>query len=411
MREPSDTLFRANTHPSFSTMSGELPENYVSAMKQNTPFNPVAGLIANLLIASIGACALLLWSYGPDAYYLAVQEDEVLEWSTFWVFVGAACVYLLVAVRPRFSVKISWFPIGLALFCLFVALEEISWGQRIFGYRPPEYFLQYNFQQELNLHNVVATRLRKLGVITVIYGYGVGLPLLSLIPAVRRLFGRIGILSPPVTLIPAFLLTGIAQQTYPIKFTGEWIEMMLGACFLFAALAEVRARRPAESGAAPSLTIRITAAAVIVLAAGVASTMATTHRRSADPANVRAARFELEALHHDFTSGKGRQRRCGFHKRIFTFTKKTGQSYLYQGAFTQLTQQGLPEQRAEFFLDPWNYAYWIRSNCAIDDRPGTSYLYSFGPNRRRDSTRWEIRGDDIAIIVTGTVDDFRAPAN
>ena len=68
--------------------------------------------------------------------------------------------------------------------------------------------------------------LRKLGVILVIFGYGVGLPLLNLITPVRRLFERIGILSPPLALLPAFLLTGIAQQIYPIKFTGEWIEIL-----------------------------------------------------------------------------------------------------------------------------------------------------------------------------------------
>jgi len=380
-------------------------------MAPSAPIGLVSGLIANLLIASIGACALILWSFGPDAYYLAVQEDEVLEWSTFWAFIGAACVYLFAAGRPRFSLAGSWFPICLVLFCLFVAFEEISWGQRIIGYRPPEYFLQFNYQQELNLHNVIETRLRKLSVITVIYGYGVGLPLLGLIPTVRQLFDRIGILSPPLALIPAFLLTGIGQQTYPLKFTGEWIEMMLGACFLFAALAETRARTIIETGATMSIAARTTGAALIVLSAGLASAMATSQWRSTDPANVLAARFELEALYRDFTSHNMRSRRCGFHRRIFTYMEKTDQSYLHSGAFAQLTEQGLAEQRVAFFLDPWNYAYWIRDNCAIDGRPDTSYLYSFGPNQRRDSTRWEIRGDDIAVVVTGTVDDFRTPAN
>lgn len=369
-----------------------------------------SGLIANLLVAAIGACAWLLWSFAPDAYYIIVQEDEVLEWSTFWAFVVAGCVYITVAARPGFTLTTSWFPIGLALFCLFVALEEISWGQRLFGYRPPEYFLQFNYQQELNLHNVIETRLRKLSVITVIYGYGVALPALGLIPAVRRLFGRIGILSPPPVLMPAFLLTGVTQQIYPFKFTGEWIEMMLGACFLFAALAEARVRGAAGTGSSLSCATRTTGATLVVLAAGAASALATSHQRGADPANIAAAQFELEALYRDFTSGNVRTQRCGLHRRIYTFTEKTGQSYLYSGAFAKLIQQSLPEQRAAFFLDPWNYAYWVRDNCATDERPATAYLYSFGPNRRRDSTRWEIRGDDIAVVMHGIIDDFRASA-
>lgn|GEM_PF-6869366 len=64
--------------------------------------------------------------------------------------------------------------------------------------------------------------------------------------------------------------------------------------------------------------------------------------------------------------------------------------------------------RAGIFLDPWNTAYWVRDNCADDGHPDTTYLYSFGPNRRRDSTPWEIRGDDLAIVVRGAVDDFCA---
>ena len=32
-------------------------------------------------------------------------------------------------------------------------MEEISWGQRIFKIESPEFFIQNNFQRELNLHN------------------------------------------------------------------------------------------------------------------------------------------------------------------------------------------------------------------------------------------------------------------
>ncbi|MAF83793.1 MAG: hypothetical protein QGH93_10435 [Gammaproteobacteria bacterium] len=380
-------------------------------MQQSTQANLVSDLIANLLVAAIGITAFVLWSFAPDTYYIIVQEDEVLEWSTFWAFICAGGIYLYVAARPGFSLTASWFPIGLLLFCLFVALEEISWGQRLFGYRPPEYFLQFNYQQEFNLHNVIATSLRKLSVVVVIFGYGVALPLLGLIPAVRQLIDRIGILSPPPILIPAFLLTGIMQQIYPFKFTGEWIEMMLGACFLFAALAEARLRSAATASTSTSFIISTTGTTLVILLAGWGSALATNHLRSADPANVTAAQFELKTLRKDFTSGNVSARRCGFHRRIFTFTEKTGQSYLYNGAFANLAQQGLPEQRAEFFLDPWNYAYWIRDNCAANGRSDTTYLYSFGPNRRRDSTRWEIRGDDIAIVLNGAIDDFRIPTD
>jgi hypothetical protein len=51
-----------------------------------------------------------------------------------------------------------------AFFCFVVAGKEASWGQRLMGYQPSEYFLANNFQQELNVHNVIETSTRKLAV-------------------------------------------------------------------------------------------------------------------------------------------------------------------------------------------------------------------------------------------------------
>lgn len=44
--------------------------------------------------------------------------------------------------------------LGLALLFFFGAGEEISWGQRIFGFKTPEPLAQVNKQDELNLHNL-----------------------------------------------------------------------------------------------------------------------------------------------------------------------------------------------------------------------------------------------------------------
>lgn len=44
--------------------------------------------------------------------------------------------------------------LGLALLFFFGAGEEISWGQRIFGFHTPEPLAQVNKQDEMNLHNL-----------------------------------------------------------------------------------------------------------------------------------------------------------------------------------------------------------------------------------------------------------------
>ncbi|MBT8441964.1 MAG: hypothetical protein KJO76_06230 [Gammaproteobacteria bacterium] len=367
-------------------------------MKRFSVLDYRAAIAANLLVFSVAIYAWAILSLDENLYYLTVQEDEYLEWMSFWAFFAAGVIYVRRALRHGFVLSADWFTLGLAAFCLFVAFEEISWGQRIFSYRPPEYFLSENFQQELNLHNLVDTGLRKLAVRVVIFDYGVALPMLMLVPPVGRLAGRLGVVSPSPALMPAFLATGVMQVTYPLKFTGEWIELMLGLCFLFAALAAMR-----RTDASTETDLRLPAialAALSVMALGVVSSAVTSFQRDRDPGNVKAAYLELEALKRDFESGRGRNR-CGVHKRLYTFVEQYGQRRLLSGDFAQLVAQGLPEQRASYLLDPWNYAYWIRDNCASGERERVTFLYSFGPNQRRESTKWEVRGDDVAVFIRG----------
>jgi hypothetical protein len=70
---------------------------------------------------------------------------------------------------------------------------------------------------------------------------------------------------------------------------------------------------------------------------------------------------------------------------------------MYGGRFAALQVQGLPEERADYFLDPWNSPYWIRHRCSSERQ--RIFIYSFGPNRRRDSDEREIRGDDIGVVI------------
>ena len=356
-------------------------------------------IVTNVLVIAVAIYAWALLTIDPDLYYLSIQEDEYLEWSTFWAFFVAAIVFLRQALKPAFDLRTGWFVIGLALFCLLVAMEEISWGQRIIGYQPPEYFLEFNFQQELNFHNIVSTDLRKLTTQVVILGYGVVLPIIMFVPVIGRLLQRIGIVPPPVELIPAFLVTSIGQVWYPVKFTGEWIELMLGLCFLFSALGIHRPNTQNRPPRKSSTAGRAAIAWLAVMALGVAGGTLTRSQRNDEPGNIQAAQTELEALRRDILGGT--HQRCNVHKRLYAYDRRYGRGRLATGEFSRLVQRGLPEQRAEYLLDPWNYAYWIRDNCAQNEHERTIYLYSFGPNRRRDSTKWEIGGDDIAVIIRG----------
>ncbi len=367
--------------------------------KRASGIDLTAVVVANLLILGTLAFAAGLESASSDLYYASVQEDEILEWATFWAFIAAAGVFLVAAVGQRRSTgKLPWFLAGVAFFCFLFAMEEISWAQRVFGYRPPAYFLEENFQQELNFHNVMSTGLRKLVLKAIILGYGVVLPLLALVPAVRRLFDRLAVAAPTWMLAPSFIATYWAYEAYPWTHTGEWVEVMLGLGFLFAAIFIALGYRTGDP--APRFLARPVAAlavsSLVVLALGVANAAYSRGVRAGSPEVVETARVELEALKHDFASDEVRVK-CNVHKRVYSFVEKYDQDHLYGGEYSELVPRGLPEERADFFLDPWNSPYWIRHRCKGDRR--IQFVYSFGPNRRRESDRWEILGDDVGAII------------
>jgi hypothetical protein len=355
-------------------------------------------LMANAIVLGLVAYAYALQSGYPDFYYLTVQEDEYLEWSSFWAFFLAAGAFIRRATGFRRTTRaFPWFLYGVALFCFIVAMEEISWGQRLFGYRPPVYFLEYNFQQELNFHNVIETDYRKLALTLVIAGYGIALPVLARFTIAHDWFRRLGIVAPSVALLPAFAAAFVVYVWYPWSHSGEWVELMLGLGFLFSAARispdhgdERKLFRDNRFGPATITAI----VSVAVFGLGLVSAAVTRGQRGADPANMQAAKTEAEAIANDFTSGLVSSR-CNLHKRLYTFVVEYDQPELFEGRFSRLQSQGLPTERAEFFLDPWNSPYWIRDRCDRENDTRISFVYSFGPNRRRDSSRTEILGDDI----------------
>ena len=340
-------------------------------------------LLANFLVLAVLAYAWVLEARWPDFYYMSIQEDEYIEWASFWAFLLAAFA-AIVASRDRAAGRIPWFMYGLALFCFFVAMEEISWGQRVLGYRPPVYFLEHNFQQELNFHNVIDTDYRKLALSATIMGYGMLLPLLALVAPLRRLIERIGIVAPPLGLLPLFAATFLMYLIYPFSHSGEWVELMLGLGMLFALL--------------PARPKMVLVGWAVVIALGVASGALTRLQRDDQPAMLEAARMEIAAIKRDFESGRV-WARCNVHKRLYSYVVKYEQFGLQQGEFASLVSQGMPEERAEFLLDPWNSPYWIRYRCNRETQMEVLFVYSFGPNRRRESSETEIRGDDVGAYL------------
>ena len=93
----------------------------------------------------------------PEWYlrYVLPEGYGVLEVSHFFIplfglFIAGSLLFKpFVRARP-FVLSVAL--IG-ALGCLFIAGEEMSWGQHFFHWTTPEYWAKLNQQQETNLHN------------------------------------------------------------------------------------------------------------------------------------------------------------------------------------------------------------------------------------------------------------------
>ena len=360
-------------------------------------------LIANIVVLGLLVTFGWLAVEQPDLYYRSVQEDQALEWASFWGFFIAGGLFIIAAARQRRRTgALPWFLLGLAGFCLVVAMEEISWGQRVFGHRPPDYFLAENFQQELNLHNIAGTGLRLFAFRSIVVGYGVLLPLLALVPAVRRFLERVAIVPPPMELAPSMFAIWFIHWEYPWKFTGEICEAALAVAFLFAAAANAAGFHEERAG---RTTLKASALVALVALLGWSTAVWSQHRQSSEPEMLELARQETGALRDDLRAlaeakDEPAITKCGVHKRLYTLVQqKKYARRLPQMSFAGRVSEGLPRSRAEYFLDPWNSPYWVRDRCDEKTDRRVVFVYSFGPNRSRDSSRWEILGDDIGQYV------------
>ena len=124
------------------------------------PASSLGGVVRPWLVpAAIGAATVLAVVLGESAYHTFTHEDGICEWLQELFFILA----LVEAVRARsgYARVGRRLPATLYLVAIgglfFLAGEEISWGQRIFGWSTPEEFAG-NRQGETTLHNMGAAQ-------------------------------------------------------------------------------------------------------------------------------------------------------------------------------------------------------------------------------------------------------------
>lgn len=93
--------------------------------------------------------------FPKTVFLILFKEDGVFEYLTT-IFFLLAFVFFLLSLSKQKRKFINFYILILSLVCFFVGMEEISWGQRIFGVETPETIKKINYQDELTVHNLVA---------------------------------------------------------------------------------------------------------------------------------------------------------------------------------------------------------------------------------------------------------------
>lgn len=375
----------------------------------------VLTLVFDIVVGGLAAMA----TWFEASFELSMQEDGWAEWATVYAFSFAAALIVARLLRWRREPEASgWLaPLGVAsvaLFCVFVAGEEISWGQRLLAFQPPEIFLRENFQQELNVHNLLTKKTVAgfkldsrflVAVIAIFYGV--------IVPAMRRwvplgpLRSTWAAVEPSWVLAPWFAAVAFVELSYPAELAGEACELVLGMLFLAAAL--LRTHWPTEPKAIPSRRSLVLLVAPLGLGV-VTEPVVSRLVYGADEELVAQTQQELEQLREDLLAKGVVRRKLGkkrrVHKRIFTavvagYFDKDAELVFLEGAPSAASDaEGARRDRQGYFLDPWKNPYWILTS----KKGRRGVLYSFGPNRRRDTKmpkrvpkQLEPAGDDILV--------------
>ena len=169
-----------------------------------------------------------------------VREDGLIEWLTVialivWVGLNFYRANILKPFRG------SLFTACLIFFgCVFLfgALEEISYGQRIIGFKTPEFFMKYNSQGEFNFHNL---KFGGKSVNRIIFGtlLGIGVVFYFIVmpflyvkkEKIKKLINKYAIPVPKLFHIVAYLALALAVKFIDSPKKGEILEF--GGCWIF----------------------------------------------------------------------------------------------------------------------------------------------------------------------------------
>ena len=149
-----------------------------------------------IIVAPVAITIICLAMCVPPAtrrvYEWLTSENKPVEMVTFILALAAAVMAIrlaLVLIRRGGARLAGAFYVLFALGMFFIGMEEISWGQQIFGWETPAAWGEVNKQKETTLHNLGPLQ-GKNDILRFGFGFGgvIGVMLASLLPRLRVLF-------------------------------------------------------------------------------------------------------------------------------------------------------------------------------------------------------------------------------
>lgn len=185
----------------FSTLKGLSKDQPTNSSWFARYANTLTWLLPSLIIV-----LALINAFAPEIGHILVKGGDVVSFRPAiyvkMAFDIVSCIVFIVLAK-RFLTRKQWLLFGafalLALVAFWMAMEEISWGQRIFKWETTGYFSENNMQSETNLHNLNTQLFQN----ALYFG---GFLLLVALPFFRdhitRLLERISFLRPLAFLLP-----------------------------------------------------------------------------------------------------------------------------------------------------------------------------------------------------------------
>jgi hypothetical protein len=158
----------------------------------------------------VAAFAVGTYQLAPQFYlrYVLPEGYGLLEISHFFIPLFGLFIAASLLLMPFVRARPFVFTVSLiaALSCLYIAGEEMSWGQHFFHWNTPEYWAMVNRQEETNLHNTYAIfeKTPRSILETAIFIGGLIVPLAAIFyPWLRAC--RVSLFLPPAALVPTAL--------------------------------------------------------------------------------------------------------------------------------------------------------------------------------------------------------------